>query len=364
MITKVLPPQKNREINYDNKGSAARLTNYFSHEAKELNEDLTLYFNQERDDVSQEEVLAMIDRNVKGLKKDDTKFVSLVIAPSEGELRHVNNDPEKLKEYTRAVMENYAKNFTLKDGRQLESKDLVWSAIVHKTRRFKHDDEEVKEGKNQRGDRKEGLQTHIHIIVSTRDQAQKITLNPTGKKERFNIVDWQKMNAEQFSKQFAYTRQTDFHQEKPHKERGYIDQVRYFEKRINWIANRYDMDERTVNEIRGKAAAAGYSKEFYQGFNAYTRRLDGIDKRYQENHSKADMKADVAAEFAAWKRGESTQAREPAHLSVVDQSMYKAQQMKYIASNVFKGAADNQDKDLSLNLTHKRSKRNFRDFNL
>ena len=364
MITKVLPPQKNREITYDNKGSAARLTNYFAHEAKELNEELTLYFNQERDDVSQEEGLAAIDKNIKGLKKDDVKFVSLVIAPSEGELKHVNNDPEKLMEYTRAVMENYAKNFTLKDGRQLQSKDLVWSAIVHKTRRFKHDDDEVKQGKNQRGERKEGLQTHIHIIVSTRDQAQKITLNPTGKKERFNIVDWQKMNAEQFSNQFNYTRQTDFHKEKPHKERGYIDQVRYFEKRINRIASRYDMDERTVNEIRSKAAAMDYSKEFYRGFKAYTVRLDGIDKRYEDNHNKAGMKADVTAEFVAWRQGEPTQAREATRLSAVDHSMYKAQQMKYIASNVFKGAADNQDKDLLLNLTNKRSKRNFRDFNL
>ncbi len=60
------------------------------------------------------------------------------------------------------------------------------------------------------GAAKPGLQTHIHVVVSRRDVSQKISLTPTGRKERFSIQDWQKQTAESFRLMFGYEKQTYF----------------------------------------------------------------------------------------------------------------------------------------------------------
>ena len=345
MITKVLPPTKNREISYDNKGSCERLVNYFEHEGKEQSQE-AYYFSQDVDGLSKEEVVAGIDGNVKGLRKDDTKFVSLVISPSSEELAHLKADPEMLKKYTIDVMENYAKNFTLKDGKQLEGKDLVWYGIIHETRKYQWDDKEVKEGKAQKGEQKQGVQTHIHIVVSTRDKEQKITLNPDTSKARFNIVDFQKKNAETFQQRFNYEKQTDFHKEKPHRERGHIDQVRYFEKRINRLAEKYDLDEKTVGSIRSEAAESGYSKEFYKGLKDYSTRLNN-----------KEGKKDDLTEFANLRKAEPRENREFVR-SRANQQNHAAQTqgMSYAVESVLKGAKVGQDDDREIlkDLSNKR----------
>lgn len=345
MITKVLPATKNREINYDNKGSSERLVNYFEHEGKEQGQE-AYYFSQDEDGLSKEEVVASIDGNVKGLKKDDTKFVSLVISPSSEELAHIKGDPEMLKKYTIDVMENYAKNFTLKNGNQLEGKDLVWYGIIHETRKYQWDDKEVKEGKAQKGESKGGVQTHIHIVVSTRDKEQKITLNPDTSKARFNIVDFQKKNAETFQQQFNYEKQTHFHKEKPHKERGHIDQVRYFEKRINRLAEKYDLDEKTVGSIRSKAAESGYSKEFYKGLKDYSTRINNKEGR-----------KDDLTEFANLRKAEPRENREFAHSQAKQQRQaVQSQRVSYAVESVLRGAGDNKDDDREIlkDLSNKR----------
>ena len=328
MITKILPPTKNREINYDNKGSSARLVNYFEHEGKE-NEKETFYFSQDQDGLSKEEVVSGIDRNVKGLKEADVKFVSLVISPSADELAHIKGDPEKLKEYTRNVMDNYAHNFKLKDGKTIDGKDLVWYGIIHETRKYQWDDKEVKEGKVERGAMKEGVQTHIHVIVSTRDNEQKITLNPQTSKSRFNIIDFQKANGETFKQQFNYDKQTHYHKEKPFQDRTYIDKVRYFEKRLNKLADKYDLDEKTVSGIRSKAAETGYSKEFYHSLKTYTNRVD------QKEGRKDDLR-----EFANLRRAEHRDNREFTRAQAP-----QPLRMNYAVQSVLRGATTIQKDD-------------------
>ncbi len=194
---------------YDNKGSVARLVNYLAHEAKPLGKEVT-YFNQIRSDITAQEVVERIDSNQKGLRKEDAKFYSLIISPSAEELGHIGNDPEKLKAYTRQVMEHYARNFKLKDGRELQREDLVWYATFHQGREYNGFDKAVREGRVKAGAAKPGLQTHIHVVVSRRDVSQKISLTPTGRKERFSIQDWQKQNAESFKFMFSYEKQTYF----------------------------------------------------------------------------------------------------------------------------------------------------------
>ncbi|OJW71137.1 DUF5712 family protein [Spirosoma sp. 48-14] len=331
MITKVLPPTKNREINYDNKGSCERLVNYFEHEGKELDQE-AFYFSQEDDGLTKEEVVRQIDGNVKGLKREDTKFVSMVISPSSDELAHIRDNSEDLKEYTRQVMDNYARHFKLKKGNDLEGKDLVWYGIVHKTRKYKWNDKGVREGDVRRGDQKSGIQTHVHIVVSTRDKEKKVTLNPRTSRARFNIVEFQRSSAELFQKQFKYEKQTHYHKDKPLKERTHIDQIRYFEKRINQLAEKYDLNEKTVTNLRNKALETGYSKELYQAMKEYTKRLN-----------RGEGRKDELPEFENLRKADRQETRVFAR-NQVNQPI-RTKSISFAVESVLKGANVNKDDD-------------------
>lgn len=76
-------------------------------------------------------------------------------------------------------MDEYARNFyrdKIKGGN-----DLVWYGRVETERHYKGDAEEVKNGTVKCGDKKPGLQLHIHIIVSRMDKSQTVSLSPLTK---------------------------------------------------------------------------------------------------------------------------------------------------------------------------------------
>lgn len=73
-------------------------------------------------------------------------------------------------------MDEYARNFK-RPG--IESgKDLLWFGKLENHRYYNHYDPEVKEGIRKRGERKEGEQMHVQIIVSRKDATNKIKLSP------------------------------------------------------------------------------------------------------------------------------------------------------------------------------------------
>jgi hypothetical protein len=209
MYAKVINPKTNGKKVYNNKGSSLRLGNYLAHEAKEAGETVTFFGAPGSPEKTMEEVVAMIDRNVKGLGKDEDKFHSLVLSPSPEELAHMGNDAQGLEKYTQNVMELYAKNFNLKDGRELGEPNLVWAATIHDERKNRGTDEGVQ------GQKKEGLQTHIHIVVSARDADQKITLNPLGTPDRFKRVQFQANAHAQFAIQFGVVSSKDLGKPEP-----------------------------------------------------------------------------------------------------------------------------------------------------
>ena len=197
MYVKVINPQTNGKKVYDNKGSSRRATNYLAQEAKEAGQVATFFGAPGSEEKTAEQVAEMLDGNVKGLRKDDAKFYSLVLSPSPEELAHLGNNPQALQEYTQHVMAEYAQNFTLKNGRELGEANLVWAATIHQDRKNRGTDEGIQ------GEKKEGLQTHIHVIVSARDADQKLTLNPLGTADRFNRVQFQAKAAAQLEVQFG-----------------------------------------------------------------------------------------------------------------------------------------------------------------
>ena len=93
-----------------------------------------------------------------------------MLAPSQAELRHIGSDPEKLRDYTRAAMEQYAANF----GKGIEGRDLVYFAKVEHERTTGPADRAVQVGEVARGQAKSGDQTHIHVLVSRTENLAQI----------------------------------------------------------------------------------------------------------------------------------------------------------------------------------------------
>jgi len=239
-----------------NTGSCTLLVNYLDKENQELEatintknslKEITLlenrkqdFFNHRKDDISPIEVIDSIDHNIKKLGKTDAKYFAPTISFSQAELKHVislatekkkidnvwqlsNSEYAKynhlLKNYIREIMDNYAENFN-RQNKGLESgKDLVYYAKIEHFRKFKGTDEEVKQGLYNSGDYKPGLNSHAHIIVSRKDQTQRLKLTPTSKERStqrsiggnfyqvgFDRMKWINMNESTFDNLFRYKR--------------------------------------------------------------------------------------------------------------------------------------------------------------
>ncbi len=271
MYIKIINPQQDGNKIYNNTGSVDQLVEYLRHEERENEkEDIPkeIFFNHTRDRISAEEVKEKINNNVKGVKVNEEKFYSIIVNPSEDEIVHIKNNDDLLRKYVRQVMENYAQNFKLKNGRKLASTDLVWYANIHNDREVKNIDlqnsELLSQKEQQRikilqdsgnayheleidhlikraearerkkldrevfrvGDKKPGLNKHVHIIVSRRDNQQNITLNPRTKQERFHIKGFQEKSARNFQSMFQYEKETlreGFYKKYNEKDQQYFD---------------------------------------------------------------------------------------------------------------------------------------------
>ena len=202
-----------------NGGSCQRLAGYLEKENNQLPpSQQEAFFCAHSDKVSQSEVVAGIDRNgaAQGLKTGQDRFYTFTIDPSQKELAHIGGDPDKLRDYTRGAMENYAANF----GKGVESKDLVWYAKIEYSRSYTHEDKAVQEGTAQKGQPKEGDQAHVHIIVSRFAERQQegertASLSPLTNHRKaggaigngFDRVNFIQANERLFDKTFSYGRE-------------------------------------------------------------------------------------------------------------------------------------------------------------
>jgi hypothetical protein len=275
MYSKVINPEKDGKIAFNNKGSVARLGNYLE---KELDlgkiPDGKVFFNNEGS-FTKDEIVKSIDTNVKGLTADDDKFYSLVLSPSQAELEHIKNNPQKLKEFAANCMENYAQNFTLKtkDGslKKLSEKDLVWFANIEYDRTYKGDADEVKSGEKKQDERKDGLQTHIHITVSARDKSMKMTLNPRTKdKTRFSIIAWGERNQQTFDSKFGYdSPKKSF----TNQNKEAWNKVMSVERILTTFEKKYGLSDADSIKIRSMAVAQDYSQDFRKNLKEISQEL-------------------------------------------------------------------------------------------
>jgi hypothetical protein len=268
MHSKIIDPGRHGRFVFANQGSCSKTVSYLGHEARERGRETT-FFNQDRNDVTADEVRDSIDSNAKGLRKQQEKFYSLVLSPSEAELRHIGNDPVKLQVYTRQTMDNYAQNATLRDGSKLTPSELVWFATIHEQRT-------EKEGEL-KGATKPGLHQHVHVLISAQDRSREHRINPKGRKGRFTFKDWQVENGKTFQRMFGYQEATTSDKltagmpeetQQRHRER-----IRY---RIDQL-NQYFVGSQKIAIDR--ALAIGKEKEYGKGFFFNLHRLT---KQYQE----------------------------------------------------------------------------------
>lgn len=249
------PPSKGT---YNNAGSSRRLCNYCEHEDMERMEQGIYtegFFNLTEDNAFKSQVIKDIDGNIGQLLKTDAKFYAVHVSPSEKELRAMGNteqeQAESMKRYIReVVIPEYAKNF----NKGLSAEDIKFYGKIH----FNRD----------RSDKE--LNMHCHLIMSRKDQSNKIKLSPLtnhkntkkgtvkGGFDRKNLFQ----QAEQgFDKLFNYDRQLTetFEYCNTMKNGSLTDQLRIQERQIsdnieNWFANKQEnnLSNNLENKIENK----------------------------------------------------------------------------------------------------------------
>ncbi|MGB3588814.1 MAG: DUF5712 family protein [Tunicatimonas sp.] len=270
MHSKIINPKQHGRFVFSNRGSCKKTVSYLGHEVQEQ-PGTAHFFHQHQDAITADEVREVIDRNARGLGKQQEKFYSLVLSPSFEELAHLQNDPKKLKAFTMQVMENYAHNFrfTKQPDKKLTGQDVVWFATIHQTRIEKQGDT--------KGHLKPGFHTHIHVLVSAQNQERSLRLNPRSYRSRFSIKDWQTQNGKDFQQLFDYQKATI--SEKLTAPMPPEEQLRY-QRRIGekvahlnqYFTGHWKLDENKVLKI-GKAQH--YGKGFFF-------RLHHLTQRYQQ----------------------------------------------------------------------------------
>lgn len=157
------PPSKGT---YNNAGSSRRLAAYLEHEDMERMEQGIYtegFFNLTEDNLYKSQVVKDIDNNKAQLLKTDAKFYAIHVSPSEQELKAMGNTEqeqvEAMKRYIReVVILEYAKNF----NKGLSAEDIKFYGKIHFDR---------SRSSNQNN-------MHCHLIVSRKDQSNKIKLSP------------------------------------------------------------------------------------------------------------------------------------------------------------------------------------------
>ena len=151
---------------YNNAGSSRQLANYLEHEDMERMQKGIYtegFFNLTKDNLYKSQVIKDIDGNIGQLLKTDAKFYAIHVSPSEKELQAMGiTEPEQaeaMKRYIREVfIPEYAKNF----NKGLSAEDIKFYGKIH----FNRDRSENK------------LNMHCHLIVSRKDQSNKIKISP------------------------------------------------------------------------------------------------------------------------------------------------------------------------------------------
>jgi len=181
-----------------NKGSSSGLVHYLEKENRlDKKNEPEYWFNGRQVNIDPYHVMRTIDNNIAKLGKADAKFFLVNISPSQKEIAFLREQygddgvKEQMKGFAVRVMDAYARNFKREGVNSHE--DLVWFAKLENYRYYAYNDAEVKQGIKKRGDRKEGEQLHVQVIVSRKDATNMIKLSPMNTSKGKNAEHSKKM---------------------------------------------------------------------------------------------------------------------------------------------------------------------------
>lgn len=235
--------------------SAADFVRYLEKENQGITaETEEFFFNQFEDKISGKEVVREIDGNTAKLKKIEPKFYSITVNPSKYELKILQNNREDLKKYTRELMKDYVTSFNREiNGKPISIADIKYYAKIEHQRSFKGSDIQIQENQpflteilklrneirtiesgekegniktlekqifklqqdaphkqnNQLivwGMKKEGNQSHIHIIVSRKDASNSVSLSPGSKYKSSEVMMNGKLVKRGFDRDMFYAK--------------------------------------------------------------------------------------------------------------------------------------------------------------
>ena len=117
----------------NNKGSCENLAKYLNHEDKEREEKGLKplpFVTPDGQEVSTEKVIQAIDENAKGLGKNTTKFIHMVVAPSPEEIEAMGEDDQEVYRnalyYIKVISDAYARQFKRPGIEGSEDLEIYW----------------------------------------------------------------------------------------------------------------------------------------------------------------------------------------------------------------------------------------------
>jgi hypothetical protein len=222
MVVSFDKPKTDSKGNLANSGSSAAFCNYMEKEdtlKQEQGEQPEKWFSQERDECKKSEVRASIDSDHQGIRKEEGKFNTGSINPTEEEWKALGKTEEERKENFKAwIQEDFSKefagNFHKKDTKgnpiPIEADNVKIYYKVEDNRYYKGTDEEVKNKEHKQGEVKEGFNVHCHFIVARKTEDGQNRISPTtNNKKEFSRDELKTKTEQSFDKRTGYERPLD-----------------------------------------------------------------------------------------------------------------------------------------------------------
>ena len=185
-----------------NKGSCSDVAHYIDKEDLiriQTGIQPELYFNQFADEIFTGQVIKDIDSNKAKLCKDDAKFFFLSVSPSEKELAAMGvTHEEQVESFKLYIKEEFIAQYALNFNKGFKVENIKYYAKLHHKRKEKENS------------------LHCHLIISRKDNANKIKLSPMTTHKNtskgnviggFDRIEFFKKVDESFDKHFNYNRE-------------------------------------------------------------------------------------------------------------------------------------------------------------
>ena len=191
MFVKFDKPTKGINGKLNNTGSSSAFVNYLGKEDEihlDQEEQPEKWFSYSRDECHPAEVRAAIDSDHQGIGRDEGKFATGSINPTEQEWKALGNtEEERIENFKTRIQKDFnqefAGNFKKLDkaGKEvtIEPQNVKMYFKVEHDRYYTGRDEQVRQGLKIQHEAKEGFNVHCHFIVGRKTADGRNRISPT-----------------------------------------------------------------------------------------------------------------------------------------------------------------------------------------